>query len=294
MSAIISLWIFLEWLFYGLLRYVLVWIPVVKPYPVDRGIPAWWFRYNTWNDWARHLDRDKRPDLYWCQQWLEMCFGEFARMVNHAANSFTERVGQSLQNLIGYIRAGYASLGQWLDSVERRVGAVLPWFAENVGHGLGFLFNLLPAGIRGRYQSWDDLFRGIRDGAVRLVRGLIDEARRWAADSLNWVTNQGRRIYDFYVDCQAFVRRFKNDPYGMLSAWLGQSWTWLVSFAASPVGAVLSWLGPDWRSWVTFNAGPARFLYNLWSAYHDDIAALFADPRGWVYERLEDALTDRW
>lgn len=294
MVSIISLWEFLDWLFYGLVRYVLWWIPVVQPFPVDRSVPRHWWEYNTWTDWYLHLDGNKRPDEHWCRQWLEMTFGEFKRLVADVADSFTRSVRDALLRLIGYVRSGYASLGQWVDKIEERAGTYLPWFASTLSGGLTFLFNLLPTGIRQQYQSWDDLFRGIRDGAVAIVRNLIDEARRWASEARSWIFTQGQHVYEFYTDVQRFVRDFKNDPRGTITRLLGSAWTFLAAFALSPVGIVLSWLGPDWQGWVTFNAGPAAFLYNLWSTHHDEIARLFSEPREWVMSRLEQAIMDRW
>lgn len=291
---IISLWTFLDWLFYGLIRYILWWVPVVQPFRVDRTIPGHWWMYNTYYDWYEHLDGDKRPDEHWIQQWLEMTFGEFKRLVASAAEDLARGIRDYLLALIGYVRSGFPSLGAWIDAIGSLVGDSLPFFASTLSGGLAFLYSLLPVGIRNEYKTWGELFDGIRDAAVSIARGLVDAVRHLAEDAHRWVFDQGQRVYDFYGDVQHFVRDLVRDPRGTITGVLGDTWAFLVMFALSPVSIVLSWLGPDWTAWLTFNAGPAAFLYNLWSTYHDEIADLFEDPRGWVMDRLESAIMDRW
>jgi len=67
-----------------------------------------------------------------------------------------------------------------------------------------------------------------------------------------------------------------------------------VHFRWNPKPYVLAWLGPDIGKLLTFARDCVTFYYNLWGSGWRTLGDFVADPLGFLYSRLEQALTDRW
>lgn len=284
----------LEWFFYGLIRYILLWVPLVNPFPVDRAIPNEWWFYNDFLDWLHRDDVGGGPDEQWLQAWFRMVWGEAKKLVNSEAQRYTDAAKQWLRDRIGYIKSGWANLGSWLLFVEQRIGSFLPSFAPTVSEGLNWLRSRLPETIRNLWQSWDQLFDSIKQSVEMRIRSLYERTKEWAAYAYDWVIAAGRILDAWRQRVQGFLDALRNDPYGTVTGWLGEAWQWLREFRNRGRDQVLEWLGPDIGPLLTFARDCVVFYYNLWSLGWQELGAFVEHPGEWLYDRAERILINRW
>lgn len=289
-----SIWEILGWVFYGAIRYVLFWIPLVTPFRVDVGIPASWWRYNSWSDWEHKDDNNGGPDEHWLNSWFEMVIGEFKRLVIHEANEALSTAKQYLLGLIGGVQAGLGSIGGWAQKLDDWIGGYVPGWAGTIAGGLNWLKVRLPEAIRFGWQSWSELFAGIRQTVYNWAMDRYDLFRAKAEQALNWIVGDGSLLKRWYDRAAGWIDAFRADPYGFVTGLLGGAWTWLLGFRDRGREIVLGWLGPDWPGLLTFARDCLTFYYNLWSLGWRELGEFVADPLGYLYDRAERILIDRW
>lgn len=310
------IWTILEWFFYGIIRYIIFWIPYLTPPAVERGAPWQWWRYNGWSDWQHHDDNNGGPDEHWLQCWFRMIAGEAKLLVIEEAKDIVEVASDVLRGLIGTVRGGYASISEWLSVVSARLGWSLPSWASSAIGGLIWLYLKLPQTIRDGWQSWSDIWESIKYSVRAWARDRYDAFRDWADWAWDWVVDRGQTLWSwrdrirglidsFVTDPYGFVvgllgaawlwvLSFFNNPYGYVTGLLGAAWGWLLAFRSSPVSWVVSWLGDTWSDLVAFRDGPLTFYYNLWSTSWELISDFVSDPFGFVIDHLEQAIIERW
>lgn len=290
----LSLWTILSWTFYGLVRYVMQWIPLITPFKVYRSIPSQWWAYNSWSDWMHYNDNNGGPDERWCKAWLKMCLGELEKRILARAKTVVDNVKSFLIRLVGYIRVGFSNLGAWVDFVQRQVGYYLPSWASNISWALGWLRAKLPLSIRYGWQSWDQLWEGIKTSVKNWAQWMYDLAKQRAYAAWDWVLWTGQSILAWRDRVAGWIDYVRTNTYGWITGYLGAAWYWLVAFRNNPLAWVSQWLGDDWRRLVEFKNGPLTFYYNLWSAGWRTLSDFVADPLGFVLSRMEQAVMDRW
>jgi len=284
----------LWWAFYGAIRYVLYWVPLVTPFSVDISPPWQWFRYNDWYDWFHRNDNNGGPDEHWLNSWFEMVIGEFKLLVLEEAKPYVDVIRILVLSLLGGIRAGFVSMGHWVGWLNDAIGDHVPWWSGTIARGLDILRDKLPSAIREGWQDWTQLFDGIRNGIESWVRSRYENARAVAFDAWAWVLDIGRGLREWVDSARGWIDAFKADPAGHVRGWLGSAWTWLVGFYQNGRAVVLGWLGPEWPSLVTFARYALGFYFNLWASGWQTLADIVDDPRAWVSDILERALEDRW
>lgn len=287
-------WTIVGYIFRFVLQYCLYWIPLLRTLPVGRDPPFSWWYYNTWWDWHGHIDSETRPDEHWIRQWGEMAFGSFKEHVLRAAEPYVNAARDWLYGLIGYVRSGYWSIGHWLSTVEGRLGTYLPWWTATIAAGLDWLRYKLPISIRDGWQSWTQLFDAIKATVWQWVLDRYEQARGWADSAIHWVWGTGAMLAHWYNRVVAWLDNFIANPYGAVTGWLGTAWSWLVGFWQNGRAVVLGWLGWEWPSLVTFARTCLAFYHNLWSIGWQVLGDFVADPLGFIYTRLEQAIKDRW
>ncbi|MBA7568663.1 hypothetical protein ES708_10397 [subsurface metagenome] len=137
----------------------------------------------------------------------------------------------------------------------------MPGWTTNLAAGLDSLYWKLPPSIRGGYGSWSELWDSIKDSV-----------KKWATDSWTWITGDGSLLKGWYDNVGIFVSDFKEDPAGTIKGLLGETW----------------------RKLVTFTRDCLTFYYNLWGSYRQTLADLVADPLGYLWDRAEQFLVDKW
>lgn len=290
----LSLWTILSWTFYGLVRYVMQWIPLITPFKVYRSIPSQWWAYNSWSDWMHYNDNNGGPDERWCKAWLKMCLGELEKRILKRAKAVVDDVKAFLIRLVGYIRVGFSNLGAWVDFVQRQVGYYLPSWASNISWALGWLRGKLPLAIRYGWQNWDEIWEGIKESVRNWARSMYDSAKSSAFAAWHWVLWTGEAILAWRNRVAGWLDYVRENSYQWIRGRLGSAWDWLVGFRNNPLGWISQWLGDDWRKLVEFKNGPLTFYYNLWSYGWRTLSDFVADPLGFVLSRMEQAVMDRW
>lgn len=289
-----SIWTILDWIFYGLIRYVLYLIPLIRAPEVDRGPPSSWWRYNNYYDWREAFADAGRPNEHWCRSWLEMAFGDLQRVATDKARPYVDAAKRYLLGVVGGIRGGFWSMGAWVDWLQRAVGYTLPFFAANLAGAATWLYGKLPLQIRAGWQDWWQLFEETRAMVRKWVMSRYDGFRAWTDWLVSWITGIGESIRQWVARNAAWVDEWRQNPYGRIVGLLGPGWGWLLAFRDNAVTWIVGWLGDDWRRVVEFARGPLTFYYNLWSWGWRTLSDFVADPRSFVLDRLEQAVMDRW
>lgn len=289
-----DLWTLIDWFFYGLIRYVLFWIPLVTPFRVNRVIPSAWWRYNSLRDWFHRDDNNGGPDEHWIQCWFRMVFGEAFALAVENASSLVDSLESRVLDWIGGFPAQFLSLGGWIDYLKALIGDYIPWWAETVVGGLTWLRDRLPEGIKYGWQSWDDWIDGIKVAIRIWVRDFVAYFHDLAVSAWNWVQGAGEALKSWRDHVSGWIDGVRADPYGFVVGQLGDSWAWLRDFRDRGRDQVLAWLGPDIHSLLVFGRDCVGFYYSLWSAGWQDLGEFAQDPRGYLMDRLERAIIDRW
>lgn len=289
-----DIWTILDWIFYGLIRYVFYLIPLVRAPVVARSTPDQWWPYNDWWDWTQRTADNGHPNEHWCRSWLEMAFGELQRLATERARPYVDAMTGALRSLVGYIRPGFGSLGSWVDWLQSAVGTVLPHFALNLGAASVWLYNRLPAGVRGGWQNWDQIWENIKSAVRSWAMARFDAARAWARSAFDWVNQIGDSLRSWRSSVAGWIDQVRYNPRGFVLGVLGSAWHWLEGFSQNARDRVLGWLGPDWPRLRTFARDCVGFYYSLWSQGWQILGMIIDDPKSFVFDRLERAIMDRW
>ena len=289
-----SIWTILEWIIYGLLRYVLYLIPVIKAPRVSRSIPSQWWAYNSWSDWLHYNDDGGYPDEHWARSWLGMAFGELQKLATDKARPYVDSVKSLLIGTIGYIKSGFPSLGSWVYWLQQAVGTALPYFAANLGAATNWLYARFPVEIRLGWKTWSQLWDSLKASVRLWAQARYDEAKSWAWSAVQWVWDNGGRLDRWRDRVAGWIDGVRGDPQGWVISLLGPGWAWLSGFWANARATVIGWLGPDWPKLVTFSRDCVTFYYNLWSRGWDTLGEFIDDPKSFILDRLEQVIMDRW
>jgi hypothetical protein len=288
------IWTILDWILYGAVRYVMLWIPLVTPFHVDRSVPWQWFRYNDWGDWSHYNDNNGGPDEHWLNSWFGMCLGELKTLLLEESKPYVDAVRYALSAAIGSVWAAFPNLGSWLQHVQLQIGLSLPHWVESVSQGLDWLRDRLPTEIKFGWSSWDQLWESIKSSVRNWAIARYDQARAWANEHQWWVVNIGESLRTWRDRIAGWIDTVRSDPWSWLLSVLGPGLPWLLEFYRNARAWVISWLGPEWQELVSFRNGPLRFYFDLWARGWASLAQLIDDPRSWLETRLEDLLLDRW
>lgn len=289
-----DLWTLIDWFFRGFIRYVLFWIPLVTPFPVDWGMPWQWLLYNSVWDWFHHNDNNGGPDEHWLQCWFRMVFGEALRLAVWEARPYVDQVKDWLRDLIGYIGGGFSSLGSWVNHLDGLIGHYVPSWAGNIARGLNIVRDKLPAAIRYGWHSWSAIWDRIKSEVRGWARDRYDSWWGYIVRVWNWISEAGLTLQRWYDRAHGELDAFRSNPAGYIADKLGEAWVWLRNFRYRGRDQVLLWLGPDIGKILRFGRDCVTFYYNLWSLGWRELADLVSDPCGWLYDRLQSAIEDRW
>jgi len=265
-SECIGIW------WHGKWQAVLLAIPLIKPEREGNKAPAWFRHWVPDWLWAYWLDDDRRPTTTWLYWYDYAAHNTFLSWFNALAD---RAINDSLYWVAGWTgkpKHGHYTLEGWLEAIRTRVGSWVPGWTTTLAVGLDALYWKLPVSIRGGYGSWSDLWDAIKDAVKDWARVRYDAFRVLAQAGWNWITGPGSRLSAFYDDTH----------------------TWITNFKENPAGVILGVLGGTWQRLITFDQGALSYFYNLWGSYRQTLADLIADPLGFLYDRAEQYLVNKW
>lgn len=289
-----TIWTLLEWFFYGLVRYIVFWIPLLTPPAVDRATPWQWWLYYTFFDWIHKDDNNGGPDEHWLQCWFGMLFNELLRLGVAEAEPYVDRAQTFLEGLIGSVRSGFASLSDWSYWLELLYGLPLPWWSATVKEGLYWLRWKLPSSIQEGWQTWQQIWDGIVQTAKDWAKARYDAFMSFAFEAYAWIVDKGALLRAWQARIAGWIDWFIADPYGAVTGWLGNTWDWLAWFRSDALALVHSWLGPHWPNLLTFGRDCVTFYYNLWSIGWQELGEFCSNPLQYLYDKAEQILIERW
>lgn len=283
-----------DWFFYGFIRYVVYWIPLLTPPSVNRAMPWQWLKYSSIWIWLQKGANKGGPTEAWLQDWFRMIFGEALLLAEITAMPYVDRAKEVLESAIGSVASGIGSLSAWIGQVQGWLGLPLPWWSGTVHNGLTWLRGKLPQGIRDAWQTWDGIFDGIKSYARDWVMARYEQAKTWARTAFDWAVNAGQSLITWRNRVAGWIDAFVANPYGTIVGYLGYAWQWLSGFQVNGRAIVLGWLGPNIYKALKFARDCSVFYYNLWHRGWRVLADLVDDPVEYLYSRIERMLVDRW
>jgi len=185
--------------------------------------------------------------------------------------------------LYWYDYAAHNTFLSWFDDLKNRaVSDSLYWVAGWTGkpkHGYYTLEQWLEAvwtRATSELPAWiSDLaadVAAVYGNLQNWARSQYDAFKVLAQAGWNWITGPGLLLSRFYDDTH----------------------TWIANFKQNTAGVILGVLGSTWGRLVTFDQGALSYFYNLWGTFRQTLSAFLADPLGYIYDRAEQKLIDKW
>jgi len=187
------------------------------------------------------------------------------------------------QWLYYYDEASKRLFQSWLEDLKgRAVSDSLYWVAGWTGkpkHGYYTLEQWLEA-------VWTRATSTLPDWILQLstaINTAYNDLKTWA-----------RSRYDAALGQVATLWTWLNTTGSLLSRFYDDTHTWIANFKQNPAGVILGVLGGTWGRLVTFDQGALSYFYNLWGSYRQTLADFIADPLGFLYDRAEQYLVNKW
>ena len=265
-TDIISIW------WHGQKQTILYYAPFVEPEKELGAAPPWFTEvYPDWL-WDYYLDQERRPTETWLYNYNYAAKETLHDWLDQLKSDAVSDAGNWVWSWTGGPDHGYSTLADWLEAIRTRVGTWVPTWADNLASGLNDTFYRLPQAIRNATASWDDIWNNIKDSVKSWAQDRYDDAKTWAINAWNWVTQQGNTLTSWYDNVASWVNAFKQDPYGTITGWLGATWGKLHTFAQNALD----------------------FYYNLWGSYAQRLSDFLADPGQFIVDWLEQRLIQLW
>jgi len=260
------------WLWHGMLQLIRVVVPIIQPAPEPWSAPGWFT--DVWPDWLwwYYLESDSRPTETWCHNYIYAARVQMQRWIERRSDQARDTALEWVRAFTGWVAHGYSTFQDWLEAIRERTGTWVPWWADSLADAASVLWLKLPDAIRYAWQTWDDIWEGIKSSVRDWVRATYDYLVSLGQSAWDWVLAQG----------------------DALRAWWESVRSWIGAFMADPYGTIVTWLGPTWTRLTTFATDCLDFWYNLWGSNGADIGGLLSDPLNWLYDRAEDLLIERW
>jgi len=262
----------LGWWLDGLWRHICITVGMTYFLPVESGPPEFWYEWFSWWDWKWNLSPSGKVNKTITRNWLWSCHRFWELWTEDLAQNAVYLAEDAVRVFTGWALHGFVRFQDWIEAIRSRVGTWVPPFAGDLAQGLYRLWLWLPADIRDNVVTWYDKFSAWYNSVVSWVQVTYDDAKAWAYGAYAWVLDTGEA----------------------LKTWYNNAHWWLDDFRQNAYDRVTGWLGSTWNRAVTFFTAAGQFWYNLWGSYAPEIGAFWADPLGWLYDRVEDELVRRW
>jgi hypothetical protein len=156
------------------------------------------------------------------------------------------------------------------------------------------LYGWLPPEIRAGIRSWTELFGSIIDQVQQWAQDRYDGARAWYEGTRLTIEAWVGEIRSWWQTAAGWLDDFRYNAKARVLAWLGATWSWLEALWNDPFGVITGYLGETWTKLYSFARDCLTFWYNLWGQYGSEIGAFWGNPLRWLYDRVESFLVSIW
>jgi len=150
------------WLWHGMLQLIRVVVPVIQP-AAEPWSPPGWFT-DVWPDWLwwYYLDSDSRPTETWCHNYIYAARVQMQRWIERRSDQARDTALEWVRAFTGWVAHGYSTFQDWLEAIRERTGTWVPWWSDSLADAASVLWLKLPDAIRYAWQTWDDIWEGIK------------------------------------------------------------------------------------------------------------------------------------
>lgn len=284
------------WYLFGLIQWVRHTVPdfIVRPERVSRYPPGWWTHYASWGAWFYCVGDDLYPRDCWFDAYFQAVWLALGHWVEEVGQWALGQARDFTRGITGWVQWGYSTFEHWLNAMRLRLGTYVPHFGADLADAANWLYLRLPSSIRHGLRSWADIWQSIRDDVIEWVQTAYGNAAGLALAAWTWVTETGQTLKAWWDNAHDWLDDFRQHTRERITSILGDAWGWLVSFHENPYHRITSILGPTWQRLASFGQEAVTFYFNLWGSHWREIGAFWADPLGWLYDRAEAFLLDKW
>lgn len=263
---IIGLW------WHGLKQTILYYIPLLRPERESTLVPTWFVASLPEWLWTYYLDSDRRPTETWLYNYRYAANLVFQSWLESLKTTAISAAITIVWGWTGAVKYGYTTFSDWLTAIRTRVGTWVPYWTSSVASGLEFLYLKLPPSIRHSLSSWDEIFTNIKQSVKDWVIERYDQALSNLNTVWTWIQTIGVGLKNWFDDINVWLSGLR------------------VNFAAVVFGV----LGSAWLRLLLFDKDALQYYYNLWGVYRSILAAFLDDPLGYLYDRIENFLVNKW
>lgn len=283
----------IAWWLHGLIQYVREVAPLINPAP-ESSPPGFWYDFFGYWEWYHGLKSGNVPGETLLRSWLWGTQQLLGNWIEETARAAADGLLGLVRNWTGWPLYAFPTLSSWIDALQGRIGTWVPSFASNLAQGVDRLWNLLPEPIRQAGQTFEGWIDSVREFWMAWARatydGVISGLSVWA----DWTRVNGQAIKAWWDLAHDWLDRFRLNPRAYIASYLPDAWGWLAAFALNPRGQIIALLGGNWGLLESFAGGALLFWANLWGQYAGQIAEFWADPLGFIYNRAERFLIEKW
>lgn len=286
----------LEWVWFGILQWVKWIVPnyIIRPDKVGRDPPWWWSEVRSPYDWFGCVDEIGLPLSCWFENYFHAVYEQLGHWIWEIGQWAKEQGEAFVRFVVGYVKSGFYNFQDWMTWLEGVTGGVVPYFAGSLSDAAIRLYYWLPSDVRQNLTTWATIFENIKTSVKNWVQTTYDTAKQYATSAYNWVIATGSTLSGWYNIAHSWLDDFRNNAATRVVGWLGGAWSWVVAFWNNPQGTITGYLGSVWSNLVAFANNALSFWFNLWGSHAEEIGQFWSDPLGWLYDRVEDELVNRW
>lgn len=262
----------LGWLMQGLYLWALDLAPIVNPPAVSHSPPYWWYHYYSSWDWYIHLQAGDIPDSTLCQYWVQGCFRLLAYWVEEVGNWAVDWAEEQVRRYTGLPDFGYTTFQAWLTAIRIVLGTGRVVWANDLVDAAYRLYLWVPARIRHGLSTWNEL-----------LSAAADVVRAWVTEKLAPL-----------IITVTLIKALVENELRNLQAWVTGVRLVVDLFVQDPGGYITGALGPDWVRLVVFSRDCLVWYYNLKQLWGRELTAFLANPKGYLWSKLEERILELW
>jgi hypothetical protein len=269
-------------------------IPGLSPARETGGPPQMWLDYFSELDWYAMLTPDLYPTSPWIELWNTAVLRTLSGWIVEVGDWAVGQAEWRIDETFGFLPLAFSTFSDWIVSIAVLVGTVLPSWARDALDGLKQLWERLPVEIRELWIDWYTWINGFVDEIKTWAQNRYDLFVDYASSAYDWVVLVGDALRQWKESVEEEIQSVADDPIAWVEDKLGDAWVWLVWFFGDPASVIVQLFTPHLDRLLLFSSDCLTFWYDLWGSHSDTLASFLNNPLGWIYDRVEDELIDRW